>query len=97
MRLCGLHRQHEASETSSTLDGEAADGYASPVKAKDLLRRLHALGCEEIRGRGSHVRVRCGKCSTTVPVHASEDLGAGLLRAIERDLEACLGKGWLRR
>lgn len=31
------------------------------------------------------------------PVHASEDLGAGLVPAIERDLEPCLGKGWLRR
>jgi hypothetical protein len=30
-------------------------------------------------------------------VHSGEDLGPGLLRAIERDLEACLGKGWLRQ
>ncbi len=30
---------------------------------------------------------------TTVPVHAGEDIGPGLLRRIERDLEPCLGKG----
>jgi predicted RNase H-like HicB family nuclease len=30
-------------------------------------------------------------------VHAGEDLGPGLLRAIERDLEPCLGKGGLRQ
>jgi predicted RNA binding protein YcfA (HicA-like mRNA interferase family) len=62
-----------------------------------LLAMLRRLGCEEVRRRGSHVRVRCGSCVTTVPVHSGEDLGPGLLRAIERDLEPCLGKGWLRR
>ena len=66
------------------------------VRAKELLRRLRRLGCAEERQRGSHVRVRCGKCVTTVPVHAGENIGAGLLRAIERDLEPCLGSGWLR-
>jgi predicted RNase H-like HicB family nuclease len=34
---------------------------------------------------------------TTVPVHAGEDIGPGLLRCIERDLEPCLGKGWLKK
>jgi predicted RNA binding protein YcfA (HicA-like mRNA interferase family) len=67
------------------------------VTAKDLLRLLRRLGCQEIRRRGSHVRVRCGRCLTTVPVHAGEELGPGLMRAIERDLEPCLGRGWLER
>lgn len=62
-----------------------------------LLRKLSKRGCVEVRQRGSHVRVRCGDCLTTVPVHAGEDLGPGLLRAIERDLDPCLGKGWLDR
>jgi hypothetical protein len=31
-------------------------------------------------------------CTTVVPDHGPKDLGAGLLRAIERDLEPCLGK-----
>lgn len=60
-----------------------------------LLRLLRKLGCEEVRRRGSHVRVRCRDCQTTVPVHAGEDLPPGTLRAIERDLEPCLGKGWM--
>ena len=34
---------------------------------------------------------------TTVPVHAGEDIGPGLLRRIVRDLEPCLGKGWLKK
>jgi predicted RNA binding protein YcfA (HicA-like mRNA interferase family) len=43
------------------------------------------------------VRIECGQCVTTVPVHAGEDIGPGLLRRIERDLEPCLGKGWLKK
>jgi predicted RNA binding protein YcfA (HicA-like mRNA interferase family) len=62
----------------------------------DLLRRLLTLGCAKVRQKGSHVRVECGRCVTTVPVHAGRDLPPGTLRAIERDLEPCLGKGWLR-
>jgi predicted RNA binding protein YcfA (HicA-like mRNA interferase family) len=31
----------------------------------------------------------------TVPIHKGEDIPRGTLRAIERDLEPCLGKGWL--
>jgi predicted RNA binding protein YcfA (HicA-like mRNA interferase family) len=66
------------------------------MTGRRLLRQLRSLGCEVIRQRGSHVRVRCGKCETTVPVHAGEDLPPGTLRAIERDLEPCLGRRWLR-
>jgi predicted RNA binding protein YcfA (HicA-like mRNA interferase family)/predicted RNase H-like HicB family nuclease len=65
------------------------------MKAKDLRRILIAKGCVEIRQRGSHLRIECGSCVTTIPVHPGEDLGPGLLRSIERDLEPCLGKGWL--
>ena len=65
------------------------------MTARELLRILRGKGCVEIRQKGSHVRVQCGECFTTVPVHAGQDLGRGLLRAIERNLECCLGKGWL--
>jgi predicted RNA binding protein YcfA (HicA-like mRNA interferase family) len=51
----------------------------------------------EVRQRESHLRVECGRCVTTVPIHAGEDVGSGLLRRIERDLEPCLGKGWLKK
>jgi len=62
---------------------------------KDVLRVLRGRGCVEVRQRGSHVRVRCGKCTTTVPIHAGETLPLGTLRQIQRDLDPCLGKGWL--
>ncbi len=67
------------------------------MTGKDLLRQLRKLGCRETRQRGAHVRVECGRCVTTVPIHAGQDLPPGTLRGIERDLEPCLGKGWLKR
>jgi predicted RNA binding protein YcfA (HicA-like mRNA interferase family) len=66
------------------------------MTARDLRRIPRSLGSIETRQRGSHVRIECGKCVTTMPVHAGEDIGPGLLRRIERDLEPCLGKGWLK-
>lgn len=59
-------------------------------------RRLESLGAEMVRQVGSHRRYRAGTCLTTVPQHGSRDIPAGTLRAIERDMEPCLGKGWLR-
>src|SRR5262249_17312224 len=67
------------------------------MTSRRLRRILNELGCVEVRQVGSHLRVECEKCRTTVPVHAGEDLKPGTLRAIERDLEPCLGKQWLRR
>ena len=75
----------------------AAFDILPTMTAKDLRRILRSHGCIETRQRGSHVRVECGACVTTVPMHAGEDLGPGLLRQIERDLEPCLGKGWLKK
>ena len=66
------------------------------MTGKKLLGLLPAK-CRVVRQRGSHVRVECGACKTTVPVHAGEDLPPGTLRAIERDLEPCLGEKWLGR
>ena len=66
------------------------------MTGRQLLRLLRKLECEAVRQRGSHVRVRCGRCQTTVPVHAGKDLPPGTLRAIERDLEPCLGEEWMR-
>jgi predicted RNA binding protein YcfA (HicA-like mRNA interferase family) len=66
------------------------------MTARELRRILRDLGCIEVRQKGSHLLVRCGDCTTVVPVHAGETIGPGLLRAIERQLEPCLGKGWLK-
>jgi predicted RNA binding protein YcfA (HicA-like mRNA interferase family) len=62
------------------------------VTSRELRRILKRLGCVEVRQKGSHLIVRCGKCQVVVPVHQGEELGPGLLRALFRDLEPCLGK-----
>ena len=69
------------------------------MKAGEVERRLRDHGCTLVRQRGSHRlwRSSCGKCLTTVPAHAGEDIKPGTLRAIERSMEPCLGKGWLGR
>jgi predicted RNA binding protein YcfA (HicA-like mRNA interferase family) len=58
------------------------------LKGKELIRTLEKLGFEIVRTRGSHflLRHRDGR-TTTVPVHAGEILGPGLLRSILRDVE----------
>lgn len=66
------------------------------MTARELRRVLRDKGCVDVRQKGSHLRVQCGTCVTTVPVHSGEDIGPGLLKRIERDLEPCLGKGWLK-
>lgn len=66
-----------------------------------LLSSIRQAGCKPgpVRQQGSHVRVECegGRCKTTVPIHRGQDLPLGTVRAIERDLEPCLGQAWLRR
>ena len=70
---------------------------ASALTGVKMLKILTDHGCTVLRQKGSHVRVQSGACHTTVPVHAGETLPAGTVRAIERDLERCLGKKWLRK
>ena len=67
------------------------------MTARELLRLLKRLGCTVTPGKGSHMKVQCGTCKTSIPAHAGEDIKLGTLRAIEKHLEPCLGKGWLAR
>ena len=61
--------------------------------------RIERAGGQQVAQRGSHrkyaVVVDGVTARTTVPQHTG-DIPAGTLRAIERDLEPVLGKGWLR-
>lgn len=65
------------------------------MTTRELRRRLRQAGCVEVRQHGSHLIVRCGACQGVVPVH-SGDISVGTLRSIEKTMEPCLGKGWLR-
>ena len=63
---------------------------------REVERALKARGAKSDRQRGSHKHFRsaCGKCATTVPMHAG-DVSPGTLRSIQRHMEPCYGKGWL--
>ena len=69
------------------------------MRARDVEKKIRAHGGGLIRQRGSHrlfeVARRGIVARTTVPYHGG-DMPKGTLRAIERDLEPVLGKGWLR-
>lgn len=58
------------------------------VTGKALVRALERAGFEVVRQRGSHYMLRHpdGR-TTTVPVHAGETIGPGLLSKILRDTE----------
>lgn len=76
------------------------------MRAREVVSRIekakcgNAKACFEAGQRGSHLKFECAcnghECRTSVPMHPG-DLGTGLLHKIERELEPCLGKGWLTR
>jgi len=71
---------------------------ASVMSAKKLVKKLNKNkkpGCNHTRQKGSHAFYKCGACSTVIPMHGSKDVKTGTLRAIEKDLEGCLGDDWL--
>ena len=54
------------------------------MNGKQVVRILKDHGWIVLRVEGSHHRLGYGKQRTTVPVHATRDLGIGLIKAIER-------------
>jgi predicted RNA binding protein YcfA (HicA-like mRNA interferase family) len=58
------------------------------ITGKNLIRALKKIGFQVVRVQGSHHRLRHpdGRV-TTVPVHAGETIGPGLLGQILRDCE----------
>lgn len=58
----------------------------SPINARKLISILEECGFYKVHQKGSHVRmVNADGRKTTVPVHAGEKVGIGLLRKILRD------------
>jgi predicted RNA binding protein YcfA (HicA-like mRNA interferase family) len=58
------------------------------LTGKQLIAALRRLGFEVIRSRGSHTFLRHSDGrATTVPVHAGETIGPGLLSRILRDCD----------
>lgn len=61
---------------------------AVPVlKHREVIAILRGMGFEEVRQRGSHVRLRHADGRvTTVPVHDARDISPMLLRRIAKDI-----------
>jgi predicted RNA binding protein YcfA (HicA-like mRNA interferase family) len=58
------------------------------VKGRQVIKALERAGFVVDRTRGSHVFLKHSDGRvTTVPLHAGETLGPGLLRSILRDVE----------
>lgn len=57
----------------------------SPIRSRELIKLLERLGFEEVHQKGSHLRMihKDGR-KTTVPMHAGEKIGVGLLLKILR-------------
>jgi predicted RNA binding protein YcfA (HicA-like mRNA interferase family) len=65
------------------------------MSARELRKILRREGCVELRQKGSHLQIQCGRCRSTIPVHHGRDIKRGTLAAIERGLEVCLGDDFL--
>jgi predicted RNA binding protein YcfA (HicA-like mRNA interferase family) len=73
------------------------------VKARAVIAKIEANGGQFLRQHGYHRRYAVAyddngitrTAHTTVQMHPGRDIPNGTLRAIERDLEVALGKGWL--
>jgi predicted RNA binding protein YcfA (HicA-like mRNA interferase family) len=63
-------------------------GNVPVLKPREVIAMLDAIGCVEVRQRGSHRQFRHpdGRC-TTVPFHQGRDLSPILLRQIAKDID----------
>lgn len=58
----------------------------SPISGRELIRILERLGFKKVHQKGSHARMKHSDGRrTTVPLHAGEKIGVGLLLKILRD------------
>ncbi|QTV79498.1 type II toxin-antitoxin system HicA family toxin [Microbacterium sp. NIBRBAC000506063] len=71
------------------------------MKAREVITKITSQGGELIRQRGSHrffrIEVNGVVAHTTVSGKDRDDIPAGLLSKIDRDLAPALGKGWTKK
>jgi predicted RNA binding protein YcfA (HicA-like mRNA interferase family) len=65
----------------------------SPIRSRNLIEILEKQGFSKVRQKGSHLRMahRDGR-RTTIPIHAGENVGVGLLRKMLRDVNISRSK-----
>ncbi len=58
------------------------------LRAKEIIRFLRRIGFQEVRQKGSHLFLKhLDGRTTSVPIHAGESIGRGLLREILADIK----------
>jgi mRNA interferase HicA len=56
------------------------------LTSNELKRWLERQGCTFEPGKGSHLKVRLGGRSTSLPMHGKKELGKGIVNAIKKQL-----------
>lgn len=84
-----------AEELARAIGCPVCGGRLTEMSARELRRLLRREGCVELRQKGSHLQIQCGRCQSTIPVHGARDIKRGTLGSIERSLELCLGDDFL--
>ena len=87
-----LTRQNAVPDIAGAIE---LDNYIAATRRRGRGANTSTVGAVNTKISGNTRTVIEAKATTTVPQQAG-DIPAGTLRAIERDLEAALGKGWLR-
>ena len=64
------------------------------LRAREVAKRLEKAGATWNSGKGSHRKYQYKTCRTVVAMHPG-DMNPNTLRAIEKQMAPCLGKGWL--
>lgn len=66
-----------------------------PIRLRDLLKALEAVGCKPVREGSKHTiwACPCGKHRFPVPRHT--EISAGVVGSIQKQV-ACQEKGWLQ-
>jgi mRNA interferase HicA len=56
------------------------------LTSNELKRWLERQSCTFEPGKGSHLKVRFGARSTSLPMHGKKELGKGVVNAIKKQL-----------
>jgi predicted RNA binding protein YcfA (HicA-like mRNA interferase family) len=59
-----------------------------PTSGKDLVREFERAGWVFDRQRGSHVILKKGAQTVSIPVHGNKDLPIGTEKKLRKDLES---------
>lgn len=66
-----------------------------PMKRREVIARLTAIGATELRDKGDHTVYGCTCGQHIAPVPRHKEITAGVVGSIQKQM-ACAPKGWLQ-